>query len=312
MKQITYGYNKMLAKFSIIVIAIFLIAACDGEFAFFKEEDMSSKIITLQLGESGDTLVKRLALDERKNIDHQPVGVNFYNQRFKSGELPTLRLDHGRYTFEIPNALRYKAAEAVKRKERGVEKLWVTWLFRNKTGAAIAHTEARLTMTAFLKRLTDLGWRNMISYSEPRLTGDESYRYRESDVIYPPDPAYLPDMDTWMKLDSGRIWRLYADGVIIEVGFHRNSEYMDPAGNGEHLLLLDAYPVESYAQAHFEYEVKEQWQELWVDEIKRLKRIRYQKETELIKQGYHIDTSYQDPLIHPADPVEPDMTDTSE
>lgn len=312
MKRITYGCNKMLAKFFIIFMAVFFITACDGEFTFFKEEDMSSKTITLQLGEPGDVLVKRLALDERKHIDHQPVGVNFYNQRFKSGKLPTLRLEHGRYSFEIPNALRYKAAETVKKKDRGIEKLWVTWLFRNNTGAAIAHTEARLTMMAFLKQLTDLGWRNMISYPKPRLTGEETYRYRERDLNYPPDPAYLPDMDIWMKLDSGRIWRLYADGVIIEVGFHRNSEHMDPTGNGEHLLLLDVYPVESYARAHFESKVKDQWQELWVDEIKRLKRMRYQKEAELIKQGYHIDIVYQDPLIHPADPVEPDMTKSSE
>ena len=37
--------------------------------------------------------------------------------------------------------------------------------------------------------------------------------------------------------------------------------------------------------------------------------MRYQKEVELIKQGYHINTQYVEPKIHPQDPVEPEADD---
>ena len=287
--------------------AVFFMTACDSQPSIIEEKDMSSKVISVQLGESGEALVKRLGLDERKNIDRQPLGVNFIKQDFKSGNMPTLRLEHGIYSFEIPNIFGYTVVEPIKKRGPGIDKLRVTWLFNNTSGTAISHDEARLTLMAFIKQLTYLGWRNMLNYSDPRLTEEESYQYRTIDLVYAPDPNYLLDITTWMKLRTSRIWQLHADGMVIEIGFHRNSDYMDPTGNGDYLLLLDAYPIESFARANFEYKVQEKWQGLWVDEIKRLKRIRYQKEAELIKQGYHIDTSYQDPLIHPADPIEPDI-----
>ena len=37
--------------------------------------------------------------------------------------------------------------------------------------------------------------------------------------------------------------------------------------------------------------------------------MRYQKEVELIKQGYHINTQYVEPKIHPQDSVEPEEDD---
>ncbi len=43
----------------------------------------------------------------------------------------------------------------------------------------------------------------------------------------------------------------------------------------------------------------------WVDMVKKLKRTRYAIEEKLIRQGYTIDTGYVEPIVHPADPVEP-------
>ena len=303
----------MLARVVVAVCSILLITACDNPLNLFKEQDMSSKLVTLQLGEPADVVLKRLGLDERRDVDHQPVGMNFYKKDFKTGNMPTLRLEHGEYSFEVPNLFGYRLTEIIDKKTDGIHSLSIYWLFHNDSGKKTSHDEARLSMMALLKQLTDLGWRNVIWYTAPRLAGEESYLYRQSHSVYPPDPTYLPDMDAWMKLDTRSSWWLHADGVMLEVSFQRNADYMHPTDNSDYLLMLDVSLLENGATSYFENkEEKDQWRELWVERMKVLKRMRYQKEAELIKQGYHIDTSYQDPLIHPADPVEPDMTKPNE
>ena len=295
--------NYKILVIILVVLSVFFVLSCDSQSILSKEKDMSSKIVTLQLGEPAESFVKRLGLDERRDVDHQPVGMNFYKKNFKTGNMPTLRIEHGEYSFEVPNLFGYRLTEIIDKKNDGINSLSIYWLFHNDSSKKTSHDEARLAMMAFLKQLTDLGWRNVIGYSAPRLAGEESYLYRQSDSIYSPDPTYLPDMDAWMKLKTMSSWQLHADGVLLEVNFQRNSGYMDPADNSDYLLMLDVYPIERKAKSNFKDEEKEKWQELWVDKIKIFKLKRYQKEAELIKQGYHIDTSYQDPIIHPADPV---------
>jgi hypothetical protein len=54
------------------------------------------------------------------------------------------------------------------------------------------------------------------------------------------------------------------------------------------------------------FEQRDTWKQHWAPIIKKLKTLRYKKEAELMDKGYVIDTNYQDPIIHPNDPIEPD------
>ncbi len=63
--------------------------------------------------------------------------------------------------------------------------------------------------------------------------------------------------------------------------------------------------TENARDEFFTEKERNQWETLWVDRVKSLKRERYQKEAELIKRGFTIYTDYQEPKIHPLDPIEP-------
>ena len=80
---------------------------------------------------------------------------------------------------------------------------------------------------------------------------------------------------------------------------------MDPQAPGAYLLSFSIYSKEEEARVQFDPKQRDQWQSLWVEKIKGMKRDRYAKEKALAAQGYNINTGYQEPKIHPADPVEP-------
>lgn len=158
-----------------------------------------------------------------------------------------------------------------------------------------------------MRHLLSLGWRQVHSHHRPRLLGEESWQYKLNNYHgYQSDITVTPTLETWLKLNTTRTtWRFYADGVFIEVGFMRNSRIPADDPMGEYLLVFSAYTQDEFARKQFAGKDRERWQELWVEEIKDSKRMRYKEEAELEALGYSINTEYQDPKIHPSDPVEP-------
>lgn len=55
---------------------------------------------------------------------------------------------------------------------------------------------------------------------------------------------------------------------------------------------------EELARSQVEYEHKNTWQDHWIDTIRQAKTVRFQKEEQLRLEGYTIDESYQDPIVH--------------
>ena len=100
-------------------------------------------------------------------------------------------------------------------------------------------------------------------------------------------------------------WYLYADDLFMTLAIRRDIKRMDPDKPGAYLLSFTINSKEEEARRQFAGEQREQWQTLWVEKIKELKRERYAKEKALAAQGYTINPAYQEPKIHPADPVEP-------
>lgn len=163
-------------------------------------------------------------------------------------------------------------------------------------------------MSELLKGLIAKGWKRYISYPDPRLSGEESYKYTRVDIIYSTDPSFTLSLEQWMMLKDSFFWRFYADGVFIKVGFHRDRERMDPTRPGAYLLTFKIYDKEQHAKNQFDSDDHHHWYKLWIDEIQRLKAMRYKREAELEAQGYAIDTGYEEPKVHWADPVEPGAT----
>ena len=168
----------------------------------------------------------------------------------------------------------------------------------------VLHEEARQTFMTLLRKLLSLGWKPVISYNYPRLTGEQAFKYYEEDNTYGVPPNYTPTLDQWMRIDSDD-WCLYADNVFLEINFQRDRARMNPNEPGAYLFSFELRSKEEFAKANFQGEDRDHWQDLWVDKIKSMKKERYEKEKELLRRGFTIYTDYEEPKIHPADPVEP-------
>lgn len=291
-------------KYWIFIGLFCLLSACDNERDKKQGSQMPSPILVV--GKSGDEFAQLNGLDLKSNVDRQPAGLNFYENRFKSGQLPIAHFEHGKYSFDIPNVLSFSATENIEYLERGVAKLRANWGFTNKS-EKINNEEAKNRLLQFMRHLLTLGWRQVHYLDDPRLLGDESWEYKLNTYHgYQSDISVTPTLETWLKLSTARtLWEFYAEGVFIKVGFMRNSRIPADDPMGEYLLVFSAYTQDEWARGHFGGKDRERWQELWVEEIKDSKRIRYKTEEELKAKGYTIDTEYQDPKVHPADPVEP-------
>jgi hypothetical protein len=109
-----------------------------------------------------------------------------------------------------------------------------------------------------------------------------------------------------MALDTDSDWAFHIDDVFLTVNFRRRFDYKGNDDLGVYLITFTLVTSDEEARSYFDSNDREQWESLWVEEMKTSKINRYKKEVELIKRGYHINTDYVDPIIHADDPIEPD------
>jgi hypothetical protein len=265
------------------------------------EESRMNSAIQINLGEFGHQFLQRNNLAAEYHIKKQPAGMNFYRYRWPSSADGTVIVEHGKYSFQIPHALSVVGTEDTEEIGAGLE------IFNINAGITAAdtikHDDARKEFIKLLDNLLALGWKPSILYNSPRLTGEQAFRYYKEDDSYGVPPDYTPTLEEWMRIDFDNYY-LYADDVFLEIRFRRGSESEDK-NVAAYLLVIRLHSKEMEAKANFEGEERDQWQELWVDKIKLLKKERYKKEADLVKRGFTIYTDYDEPKIHPADPVEP-------
>lgn len=284
----------------LIFYSLFIIG-CDTE----QPQGNTMTPFTIKAGINPEEYNQLNRLHANKNIDKQPAGLNFYEQSWSSKQKGSIRVDHGDYSFTIPHVLSSTGVEDTEHLENGIFKFSINSSITSNE--FIDHDQARTQFMKTIQDLVTLGWHPYIEfYSEPRLLGQQSFQYAIQDESYAPDPMYTPTLDEWMALNSGHSWVFHADNIFMEIGFRRNSQYMDRDGQGVYLLTYRIFTRDAQARNNFEGDEREQWQSLWVENIKKDKIMRYQSEVELIKKGYHINTQYVEPKIHPEDPVEPE------
>jgi len=264
---------------------------------------MPPEVIEIKIGWTGEEFLRRNNLPAKGSVDKQPAGLNFYEVDWSVSARGTVRLEHGGYSFDIPHALGVVGTENVERLDAGIESYAITAGIT--ADGPIPHDDARRLFLDFIQTLTERGWKPAIYYNYPRLKGEQAYQYFEEDYTYTFPPDYRPSLDQWMNM-TFVYWSLFADGVFLDITFRRDRKRMDPEQPGAYLLSFTLNSKEEEARSHFQGEKdRANWKDLWVDKIKELKKERYAKEEALRKRGFDIDTNYEEPKIHPDDPVEP-------
>lgn len=264
---------------------------------------MPPTTVTVDIGQPGEQFLNSNGLPPKSTVDRQPAGLNFYRVRWSTAAPGTVVVNHGQHSFDIPFALTLLGTEDAEALHEGVRSFDIT---AGVTAAdTIQHDEARRLFLNFIQTLTERGWKPAISYNYPRLKGEQAYQYFEEDYTYTFPPDYRPSLDQWMNM-TFVYWSLFADGVFLDITFRRDRKRMDPEQPGAYLLSFTLNSKEEEARSHFQGEKdRANWKDLWVDKIKELKKERYAKEEALRKRGFDIDTNYEEPKIHPDDPVEP-------
>ncbi|MCF6260963.1 MAG: hypothetical protein L3J98_12535 [Gammaproteobacteria bacterium] len=263
---------------------------------------MPPSIMKIKLGEPGAQFLQRNHLDSRGNVDRQPAGLNFYEHDWSTDYPGTIVVENGVHSFEIKYALGVVGTEDVEKQKEGLSDFSITALL--SLNRPTPHDEARLAFITLLQTLAQAGWRPALPYDAPRLSGEQAFKYYLEDDMYGTLPVnYAPTLEEWMRIDSGG-WYFYAGDLFLDIAVRRGgSQVVDEPG--AYLLSFSLYGKEERGRNQVRPSERDQWQTLWVNEVKKLKRTRYAIEEKLIKKGYAIDTGYVEPIIHPADPVEP-------
>ena len=264
---------------------------------------MPPMTVKIKVGEPGTKFLQRNQLDSRGNINRQPAGLNFYKHRWGTTYSGTVYVEHGVHSFEIPHVVSFTGTENAEKPEKGL------YDFSINAGITAAdyvlHDEARIAFIDLLQTLIQKGWKQSLTYDSPRLNGEQAFKNYLNDHRYAALPIdYSPTLEEWMKIDSGS-WYLYAGDLFLDIDIQRDRKRMNPQEPGGYLLSFRLYGKEEQGRSYFKPRDRDRWKELWVDVIKKLKKDRYALEERLIRQGYTIDTGYVEPLVHPADPVEP-------
>jgi len=264
---------------------------------------MPPSTMRIKVGEPGVQFLQRNHLDSRGNVDRQPAGLNFHKHRWGTTNPGTVYVEHGAHSFEIPYAVSITGTEDVEKLEEGISDFSVNALI--SLNRPTPHDEARIAFINLLHTLAQAGWKPFIYYDDPRLSGEQAFRYHQEEDPRGAIPVnYDPTLEEWMRLGSGP-WMFYAGDLFLDINVRRNSERMVVDEPGNYLLSFSLYGKEEQGRSHFESEKRDQWQKHWIEMIKKLKKDRYAIEEKLIRKGYTIDTGYVEPIIHPADPVEP-------
>ena len=310
-------------NFSLSYIYVSIAVTCLLLLIFFvfnvsnKEENSNMKgnkpfqPLVFTVGENPTDFIQRMKnVGQPIGVDRQPAGLNFYTMKSQQGTRQVARIEHGQYSFDIPPIMKYMGTEDADLPELGIKLLRFTFV-RKDDGQKNTHEQAREFFIGYIKMLSDLGWQRFITPSKPRISGSQSYQYiLEGNDYYVPDLTVEPSLETWKAMENTHIWTLYTDGLFMKIKYRREQDPSDknktPDESAYYIFSLEITTKDEFAKGYMDFENRATWKQHWASEIKPLKTLRYKIEAELRDKGYTIDTSYQDPIIHPDDPIEPD------
>lgn len=261
-----------------------------------KEPSMNAEVI-IRLGESGAEFVRRhgALLHSWQSI---PNVVQDYRVVWPEASLGIVRLDHGRHAVAIQHVMSVQSSEDLSGRYAG-EGLYNFHISAGVSEAKdILHDDARLKIHHLLQRFLNAGWQPLVDRTQPRLKG----RYRLEHTLATSninglDPAYLPTLEEWMRIEQRTPWEFYADGWYLKVAFSRDPQRMDPLKPGAYLLSFTVRTETDYFRDYAPPEQRHRWKEFVAPAVKEEAQERAQAEAELRARGIPIDEAYRDPPV---------------
>lgn len=250
----------------------------------------------IELNMSPEKFVEINWVDQKRGINSQPAGLDFYSVRWPIASLGQVFLENGPYSFTFPNTLRVTGTYDRDLPRKGI------YVFRVSGGMStqsdIYHDEARLRFLEFLAMLRQRGWQTFINLEDPRLPTNQALHYalQEDNVLYSlPIDADI-DLDTWMRITDND-WRMYAGDVIMKIDFLRDTSRLDLDKPSDYLFSYEVYNMQELIINQLENDEQKNAAQIWPQRKLELQERRHQKELLLEQQGYHIDRSYVDPEL---------------
>jgi hypothetical protein len=292
----------MLNPVRTVAYAVFtalLLSCSDGpskdSFAPLPKEVISmANNVSIKLGESAAAFTKRYP---SAKLLRQPAGLDFYSIDWNKRPRGTVTVEHGKHTIAINDALGISTSED--QAELKSEGFFSYTIYSGVSDPdLIPHDEARLKIHAILRRIMDAGWKQVISRSRPRLSGQARLDYvlNVSSSIGL-DPNHLPSFDEWMRIENRTSWSFYADSAFLSVTFTREPSLLDPKKPGSYLLTFNLKTAAEYFRSFVDSDDRLRWKEVLPKELPKLAAARESKEAELRAKGIKIDESYQDPPL---------------
>lgn len=161
----------------------------------------------------------------------------------------------------------------------------------------LAHDEARQRFHAVLRKIQDAGWSRWIYPADPRLRGEEAFRYQinEDEANYSLDPNYLPPMNVWMKLKNRSQWSFYLNKVEMTVTLSRDQDRMKEHLPGAYFISIKMQSQDEIQREEFQENERSRWKSLYPAMRKKRLSERLEVEKKLQLSGYKIDVEYKNP-----------------
>ena len=310
---------RWLVLIALTAIILLLSASCRAE----KEKTMQQEV-TLELGKTGPQTFQQAGAV----TDNRTAGniAGFLDLKWKPSALGKVTIRHGRHSLTIPHT--FTAMGTVWPKPKGEGVAGIVLNSGISADELIRHREAYDLWVKLMKQIQNSGWRRNLSLSRPRLSGKDALRYFQDKenfgLGYATDPYIAPDFQTWLAIvnNGGILTDFYLDGVEMGISLNqtvKDQEDLDRINNklnftewGQYMMRItfdttrystrnfihNQFIPDNYSLEQVDEEMKKinadlpnYWQRYRRSELLK----RQLEEDRLAKQGYHIDTGYQDP-----------------
>jgi len=249
--------------------------------------------IFVEIGESPEAWVRRYG--KQVEINSKNHGLKFYSLDWTVKNSERLIVRNRSSEFQLESVLGVMGTFDDEYPEEGFSKIVITTnISQSET---IAHDEARQKIFALLQKIRSAGWTRWIYPSDPRLSGEDAFRYQiaEDDTFYSLDSNYLPALNIWMKLSDRSQWKFFLNDVAMSVRFSRDQDRMKPNLPGAYIVWIELESKNEVERSEFQGEERKKWKMLYPEARKRQLSARIEQEKKLQMQGYKIDAEYKNP-----------------
>lgn len=257
-----------------------------------KDTALSVSTITVELHEPGSNISARYPGIIKEY--EQPAGLHFYETERISGSRYNVEINVLGTSLKIINAKGLLATEDSERRSGGVMAITITSTLTEET--SISHQEARNLLLKTFQTISNNGWTAIIPHSTPRLNGKHMLSFAlNSGNPHGLDPAYVPTIDEWMRLENFSSWEFYTAGAYLQIAFVREEDKLKPNGKGNYLIKYDVVCEEDYYREFVAPEMQENWTKHLSTELANAATRRAEVETKLRSAGVPILVEYQNP-----------------